>query len=97
MVSRDLNVRKVLTTVSLGEADAGFVYRTDVHEAGDQVRVVTIPLGVNVIAEYPIAVVAGAPHPQLARAWVDFVLSAEGRSLLTKAGFIAATGGTKPE
>ena len=41
------------------EAQAGFVYRTDARAA--DVTVVAIPPEVNVIADYPIAVVAGAP------------------------------------
>lgn len=89
VVSRELNVRQVLAKVSLGEVDAGIVYRTDARAMGDRVAVVTIPPEINVIAEYPIAVVTGAPHPGLARAWVNLVLSAEGQRILTGAGFLA--------
>lgn len=97
VVSRELNVRQVLTKVSLGEADAGIVYRTDARAARDGVGVITIPLDVNVIAEYPIAVVSDAAHPALARDWIAFVVSVEGQRLLAKAGFIAPTGGTERE
>ncbi len=97
IVSRELNVRQVLAKVSLGEADAGIVYRTDARSAGDGVGIVAIPLDVNVIAEYPIALVTNAAHPTLARAWIDYVMSADGLKALAKAGFIAPTGGTKSE
>lgn len=96
IVSRELNVRQVLTKVSLGEAQAGFVYRTDARAAQDQVSVVAIPPELNVIAEYPIAVVSGAAHPGLARAWVDFVLSADGQRALRNAGFLAPSGSNPP-
>ncbi|NUQ75204.1 MAG: molybdate ABC transporter substrate-binding protein [Polyangiaceae bacterium] len=89
VASRELNVRQVLTKVSLGEAQAGIVYRADALSAEGRVTVVHIPSEINVIAEYPIAVVNGAAHPQLARAWIDFVLSPEGQRVLTKAGFIS--------
>jgi molybdate transport system substrate-binding protein len=89
IVSRELNVRQVLAKVSLGEADAGFVYRTDAISARDKVGIVSIPGELNVIAAYPIALVAGAPHPLLARAWLDFVLSKTGQASLQHAGFIA--------
>lgn len=89
VVSRELNVRQVLAKVSLGEAQAGVVYRTDARSAGDKVVVVPIPPAVNVIAEYPIAVVTGAAHPTLARAFVDLVSSREGRRELERAGFLA--------
>ncbi len=87
VVSRELNVRQVLTKVVLGEADAGVVYRTDARNAGDRVRVVEIPPEVNVVAQYPIAVVTRSPHPELARQWIALVTGAEGQAVLARAGF----------
>lgn len=89
VVSRELNVRQVLAKVSLGEAEAGFVYRTDAQTALDRVTVLSIPAEMNVIADYPIAVVTAAAHPQLGRAWVEFVLSPSGQRALRDAGFIS--------
>ena len=96
VVSRELDVRQVLAKVTLGEADAGIVYRTDANTAQGKVGIVSIPADMNVIAEYPIAVVAAAPHPAPAGEWVKFVLSPAGQELLGKAGFIApaAAGGS---
>lgn len=88
VVSRELNVRQILTKVSLGEADAGFVYRSDVVARPDGVRVVTLPSSVNVVAEYPIAVVTKAAHPVAARAWISLVFSEEGRAAFEHAGFL---------
>jgi molybdate transport system substrate-binding protein len=48
---------------------------------------VTIPDDVNVVAEYPIALVADAPDPPAGRAFIDFVLGAEGQRILADAGF----------
>ena len=87
VVSRELNVKQVLAKVSLGEAQAGIVYRSDVHPDND-VFTVEIPSNLNVIAEYPIAEVRGAPHPTLARAWVELVSSADGQRRLSEAGFL---------
>lgn len=88
VVSRELNVRQVLTKVKLGEAEAGFVYRTDAKSA-PELTVLTIPADANVIAEYPIALVSGAQHPELAKAWVELVRSDAGQSALQGAGFLA--------
>ena len=100
VVSRELNVRQVLLKVSLGEAQAGIVYRTDTQAVQgkaaaqsnaatqDKVSVVTIPADLNVIASYPIALVTGTQSPGLARAWVDFVLSSAGQTTLSQAGFL---------
>jgi molybdate transport system substrate-binding protein len=92
VVSRELNVRQVLAKVSLGEADAGIVYRTDAITAQERLGTLAIPPEVNVIADYPIAIVSGAPHPGLARDWVQFVLSTAGQQALQRAGFIAPSG-----
>jgi molybdate transport system substrate-binding protein len=85
--SRELNVRQVLTKVALGEADAGIVYKTDALTMPDKVQIVEIPKQINVVAEYPIAVLKAAPHSDLARAFVKLVLSKEGQKALAEAGF----------
>jgi molybdate transport system substrate-binding protein len=90
VVSRELNVRQVLAKVTLEEADAGLVYRTDGLAAGDRVVVIPIPADVNVVAEYPIALISGSKHAALAQALVALVLSADGQRRLGKAGFAVA-------
>ena len=87
--SLEENVRAVVSKVTLGEADAGIVYVTDVAAAGPEVEGVEIPADVNVVAEYPIAVTAGAPNPDGARAFVDFVLGDRGQQILASYGFLA--------
>jgi molybdate transport system substrate-binding protein len=83
------NVKAVLTKVSLGEADAGIVYVTDVRSAGGKVEGVAIPDGENVLASYPVAVLTGARNPEGARAFVDLVLSDAGRRVLARYGFLS--------
>lgn len=85
--SRELNVRQVLTKVSLGEADAGIVYKTDALSAKDKVTALAIPDSVNVIADYPVAALAGAAQPALAKEWLALVLGSEGQQILRAAGF----------
>jgi len=89
VVSRELNVRQVMAKVSLGEADAGIVYRTDALAGKDKVEIIEIPTKLNVIAEYPVAVLSKAPQAAAARAFVDLLLSAEGQKRLAAAGFVA--------
>ena len=86
IVSEETNVRLVLAKVALGEADAGFVYRTDAA-ASPEVMSLPIPEAYNATAEYPIGVVAKAASPAKARAFVDLVLSADGQAILEKRGF----------
>jgi molybdate transport system substrate-binding protein len=87
IASHELNVRQVLAKVALGEADAGVVYRSDALSAGPKIQIVEIPPELNVIAEYPIAILKAAPHPELARRWVDLVRSPAGVAALREAGF----------
>ena len=88
IMSRELNVRQVLTKVRLGEAQAGVVYRSDTLGASD-LRVLEIPAAINVVAEYPLATVTGTPHPGLAHDWTLLVLSEAGQRGLARAGFSA--------
>lgn len=81
------DVRALLTKVELGELDAAITYATDVAAADHAVDGIPIPPDQNVVAEYPIAVLARSPNPDAAHAFVDFVLSAEGRAILARHGF----------
>lgn len=79
------NVKAVVTKVALGEADAGIAYATDVRSAGADADGVEIPADVNVVAEYPIAVIVGAGRE--AADIVEFILSEPARELLATHGF----------
>lgn len=80
------NVRGVVTKVTLGEADAGIVYRTDVLAAGDRASGVEIPDDVDVVAEYPIVSVSG---DAVADRFVEFVTGPVGQDVLASYGFSA--------
>ncbi|WP_150958396.1 molybdate ABC transporter substrate-binding protein [Microbacterium testaceum] len=87
-VSSEQNVTAVVTKVAANEADAGLVYATDVNGRDDVEAVV--PAGADaVVNRYPIAALTDAPNPGAAAAFVAFVLSDEGRRILTDAGFRA--------
>ena len=86
-VTLEPDVRSVLSKVQLGEVDAGVVYVTDVLAAGDKVAGVEIPAAVNAATTYPIAALTTSPNAATAAAFVDYVLSPAGASVLTAAGF----------
>ena len=88
VVSYEENVRAVLNKVALGEADAGIVYKSDAASPdGRTLRMLPIDPALNVIAEYPIAVLNDSPHATAAAAFVDFVLSGGGQNILRDYGF----------
>jgi molybdate transport system substrate-binding protein len=96
VVSQEENVKAVVTKVQLGEADAGFVYRSDVTPAvARYVRLLEIPDPYNVIASYPIAIVKSAANPEAARQFVDLVLSAAGQEVLERHGLLPAAASTQ--
>ncbi|MGH3391780.1 MAG: molybdate ABC transporter substrate-binding protein [Actinomadura sp.] len=86
-VSQEQDVKAALTKVQLGEADAALVYRTDVQAAGGKVTGIDFPEAAKAINDYPIATLAKAPQSALATAFVQFILSAQGKAVLTQAGF----------
>ncbi len=89
VVSYEQNVRAVLSKVMLGEADAGIVYSSDVgRDAAEAVQRIDIPPALNTIAAYPIAPVVDSEQPASAAAFIDFVLSEAGQSILAQHGFL---------
>ena len=89
IVSDEENVKAVLAKVQLGEADAGFVYRTDVTPAvAKKVLVFELPEVANPPGSYPIAMLAAAPQPVTAQAFIAFVLGEEGQAILRRHAFL---------
>ncbi len=89
VVSNETDVKQVVSKVDLGEADAGIVYVTDAQAASD-LKTIPIPKAFNVIAKYPIAVLARSANADLAAAFIAYVLSPDGQAVLTKWGFVPA-------
>ncbi len=90
IVSYEENVRAVLTKIKLGEADAGIVYSSDLaQQTADQVGRLEIPDALNTIASYPIAPLGTSDNPELAERFIAYVLSDEGKAVLTQNGFLA--------
>lgn len=86
VVSEESNVRLVATKVALGEADAGIVYATDAA-AFPGLVVLAVPAAHSPVVNYAAAVLREASQPDLARAFVDLLLSSEGRTILEAHGF----------
>jgi molybdate transport system substrate-binding protein len=87
VVSEEEDVKGVVGKVALGEADAGFVYATDVAPVAKDVRAIELPARAEASARYPIALVADGEHRDEAERFVDRLLGPEGRRALRAAGF----------
>jgi molybdate transport system substrate-binding protein len=80
------HVRQALDYVARGEVDAGFVYATDAANLPGKVRVAfTVPTATPI--RYPVAVLAGAPQPQEAARFVDFLFTPAAQAVLARHGF----------
>ncbi len=81
--TEETSVRAVLTKVTLGEADAGLVYATDVAAGGNEVA--SVPLGPQIrFNDYPVAAVS---ERAVAADFVDFLLGPDGQGILHSHGF----------
>ena len=87
VVSEEQDVKGVVTKVAEGEADAGFVYATDVKPVGDEVEAIEIPPEAQPPVEYQAAIVTGTENGEAAQAFLDRLLGEEGRAALEEAGF----------
>lgn len=81
------DVRALLTKIEAGELDAGIVYATDVVSAGSGVEGIGIPEVHNVVASYRIGVSVESDDPEVASAFVRFVLGPTGQAVLSEHGF----------
>lgn len=86
-VSEEQSVTDVLNKVTTGQADAGLVYVTDAHGAGNKVTTVNFPEAANAVNVYPIGVLKKAPLAAQAQKFVDLVTSPAGQQILAQAGF----------
>jgi molybdate transport system substrate-binding protein len=89
VVSNEDNVKQVVAKVQLGEADAGIAYSSDVV-AVPGLKTIEIPAELNVVAEYPVAPLIQSTDKELATAFIEYVLSEDGQSVLQKWGFAPA-------
>lgn len=87
VVSQETDVKGIVTKVALGEADAGFVYRTDAKPVASRTRSLVLPQWAQPPIRYEIAVVKSSSSETAAKALVRKVLAKRGRQLLAKAGF----------
>ena len=87
IVSKEQDVKSVLSKVELGEADAGFVYVTDALSAGDKVKQLQLPAAAQATATYPIGIVSASTQTEAAQQWIDLVTGPDGQKVLRHLAF----------
>lgn len=81
------DVRQVLAYVESGDADAGLVYQTDAN-ISDQVKVVAVAEeSLHSSLVYPAAVIKTSKNQEEAKAFIDFLSTAQATGVFEKFGF----------
>lgn len=83
------DVRSVLNAVALGNADAGFVYRTDALRSSAVRVIASAPPRSHDAVIYPVAVVKDAPNRVGAVRFWRFLQSSKARATFKRFGFLA--------
>ena len=86
-VSQEPDVKGIVGKLALGEADAGFVYATDVRAASSRLMAISLPKRSQPTVRYEVAVVKGSKNREAALELVADLLSTDGRRELQQAGF----------
>ena len=86
-VSQEPDVKGIVGKLALGEADAGFVYATDVKAASSRLIAIPLPKRSQPTVLYEVSVVKGSKNREGALEFIADLLSTDGRRELAKAGF----------
>lgn len=86
VVSKEDNVKAIVTKIALGEGDVGIVYRSDAH-GRDDVTTIPIPGDLNVTATYAGVVVKASANVAAAHAFLEWLLGPDGQAALSTFGF----------
>ena len=81
------NVRAVLAVVQTGNADAGFVYKTDTMISKKVKIALEIPVELAPKIVYPAAIVAGSRHQEQGQRFVAFLKTEEAGQVFRRQGF----------
>lgn len=79
----------VVTKASTGEIDVGLVFATDIAAGGDMVAKIAIPDDINVASDASATVLQVADDSDVAAAFLAFLTSEAGLTLVTGKGFLA--------
>ena len=86
-VSQEPDVKGIVGKLAFGQADAGFVYATDVRAASSRLIAISLPARSQPTVRYEIAVVKDTKNRAGALELIADLLGEDGRRELKQAGF----------
>lgn len=88
VISEETAVSTVVPKLKLGEADAAFVYKSDVKpEDKDDIQRIEIPAEYNVVAKYPLGILTESTQKDAAASFIEFVTGTDAGAILQEYGF----------
>ena len=87
VVSEESDVKGVVAKVVLGEADAGFVYKTDARPVRRKVETIGLRASAQPRVVYEVAVVKSSKHLRAAYRYVTQLVRPRGQNILAANGF----------
>jgi molybdate transport system substrate-binding protein len=85
--SNEPDVKGIVGKLTLGAADAGFVYATDVNATSGELEAIELPAELQPTVTYGAGVVDGAKQPEQAQTFVDQLVDGRCADALEEAGF----------
>ncbi len=90
--SEEADVSGIVAKLSEGAVDAGFTYASDVRAAGGKLTAIALPVSLQPVVAYGVAVVKGSTHARVAAQFIAGLLHGPGRTALLNAGFLPPPG-----
>jgi molybdate transport system substrate-binding protein len=81
------DVRQIIGYVEMGNAGAGFVYKSDMKAPGKARVAVAVPNNYHSPIVYPIAIIKDAKQPELAAKFIEYLKSAKSSAAFKEFGF----------
>ena len=91
VVSREMGVQPIVNKVTMGEADAGIVFVTDLPADLRGATLIEIPDAANTLVAFSIAPVTRGMNQAGADAFITFMTTGAGKDVLTDKGYLAPT------
>ena len=85
--SEEPDVKGVVGKLTQGAADAGFVYASDVKATNGELKAITLPARLEPTATYAAGVVSASKQQDVAKAFIDDLVSGQCHEALLDAGF----------
>ena len=87
VIARAATVNELVVYMCMGTADASIIWKASLLGTENETDIIEIPTEQNIIKIIPIGTLTFSDSPEMAKQFVDFVTSVEGKAIFEKHGF----------